>query len=280
LGHATAKAIDVVGRYSLLVSKGVPWTYYVGTLVFIRSPWEMIQNAWPGSNRRALYESNWAKSLYERLSQLGLPLLETNDEFDVNQTLAEVIKSKDNRLWEGFPVLLVNAANDFRFAYERVLEHLDNNEQRKTLHSLLQLSLTLYDLNHLSFSWTKPLREMLTANEKADLKILRKELASGKSFTLNGLEFHSLRLKNAFELYFEKDAEKSRQQKEKHEELSLEYALSQVFSPKQKELFKKRLEGLPLTKTEKEYYSRTVKKKVVALANPELHRLAQRLMAY
>jgi uncharacterized protein with von Willebrand factor type A (vWA) domain len=220
------------------------------------------------------------KSLYKRLSQLGLPLLETSDEFDVNQTLAEVVKSRDTRIWEGFPVLLVNAANDFRFAYERVMEHLSNQEQRKTFHSLLQVSLTLYDLNHLSFSWTKPLRAMLSENEKADLKKLRRELASGDSFTLNGLEFHPLRLKNAFDLYFEKDAEKSRKQKEKHEELSLEYALSQVFSPKQKELFKKRLEGLPLTKTEKEYYSRAVKKKVIALANPELHRLAQRLMAY
>ena len=40
---------------------------------------------------------------------------------------------------------------------------------------------------------------------------------------------------------------------------------------KQKELFKKRLEGLPLKKTEQEYYSRSVKKKVVALANAELH---------
>jgi hypothetical protein len=46
----------------------------------------------------------------------------------------------------------------------------------------------------------------------------------------------------------------------------------------QKELFKKKLEGLPLTKTESEYYSRTVKKKVVALANSELHRMAQRLL--
>lgn len=87
-----------------------------------------------------------------------------------------------------------------------------------------------------------------------------------------------MRLKGVFELYFEKNAEKSRLRKEKYEELSLEYALSQMFSPKQKELFKKKLEGLPLTKTEKEYYSRTVKKKVVALANPELHRLAQKLM--
>ena len=220
------------------------------------------------------------KSLYERLSQLGLPLLEAIEEFDVNQTLAEVVKSRDNRLWEGFPVLLVNAASDFRFAYERVLEHLNNKEQKKAFHALLQVSFTLYDLRHLSFSWMRPLKEMLSENEEAGLKQLRKELASGNSFTLNGLEFHPLRLKKAFELYFEKDAEKSRRQTEKHEALSLEYALSQVFSPKQKELFKKRLEGLPLTKTEKEYYSRAVKKKVVALANPELHRLAQRLMAY
>jgi hypothetical protein len=52
------------------------------------------------------------------------------------------------------------------------------------------------------------------------------------------------------------------------------------FSPKQKELFQKKLKGELLTKTEKEYFSRTVKKKVAALANPELHRLAQKLMEY
>jgi len=51
-----------------------------------------------------------------------------------------------------------------------------------------------------------------------------------------------------------------------------------MFSPKQKELFKKRLEGLPLTKTEQEYYSRSVKKKVVALANADLHGLARKLL--
>jgi len=49
-------------------------------------------------------------------------------------------------------------------------------------------------------------------------------------------------------------------------------------SPKQKELFKKRLEGLHLTKTEQEYYSRSVKKKVIALTNAELHGLARKLL--
>ena len=57
-------------------------------------------------------------------------------------------------------------------------------------------------------------------------------------------------MRRLFELYFEQNADKSRQRKEKYEEYSLAFALSQMFSPKQKELFKKRLEGLPLTKTE------------------------------
>ena len=97
---------------------------------------------------------------------------------------------------------------------------------------------------------------------------------------LDGYEFDPSRLRQTFNNYFEQNVEKTRQLKEKHGELSLEYSLSQIFSPKQKELFKKKLEGVPMSKTEKEYYSRTVKKKVSALANPELHRLAQKLMDY
>jgi hypothetical protein len=54
--------------------------------------------------------------------------------------------------------------------------------------------------------------------------------------------------------------------------------MSQVFSPKQKELFFKKLKGEKLTKTEKEYYSRAVKKKVLALANDELHRMARQML--
>ena len=54
--------------------------------------------------------------------------------------------------------------------------------------------------------------------------------------------------------------------------------VSQLFTPKQTELFRRKLEGLPMTKTEQEYYSRSVKKKVVALANAELHDMARKLL--
>jgi len=115
-------------------------------------------------------------------------------------------------------------------------------------------------------------------HDPAQLKRLKASLTNDESFSFAGREFQASRLKVMFEMYFEKDAEKSRQRKDAYEELSLDYALSQVFSPKQKELFRKKLDGRPLNKTEREYYSRAVKKKVAALANVELHRLSRMVL--
>ena len=218
--------------------------------------------------------------LLENLNRLGFPLMEARADLNVNQTIAEVVKSQETRLWEGFPVLLANAAQDYSFDYAEVVNGLAEGEEQKNLHSLLLLSLALYQSYHLSFLWANPLRKGLPDQDVARLKDLRNSLNQAEFVTLGGKRFHCSRLKKMFSNYFEQNAEKTKQLKEKHEELSLEYALSQVFSAKQKELFKKKLEGLPLSKTEKEYFSRTVKKKVSALANPELHRLAQKLMNY
>jgi hypothetical protein len=54
----------------------------------------------------------------------------------------------------------------------------------------------------------------------------------------------------------------------------LERFLDLLFSDKQKELVYNRLKGRHLTKTEREYYSRVVKKKLVAIADPEMQELA------
>jgi len=218
--------------------------------------------------------------LHENLNRLGLPLLATETDFDVNQTLVEVVLSKDSRLWEGFPVLLANGARTSSFNYESVVRTLPDQKTRQDLHCLLLLSLAMYQLHHLSFPWANQLQKNLTKQDVYLVKNLQKSLARDDAVVLQDKRFDGNRLKVMFDNYFEKNGEKFRQLKEKHEELSLEYALSQLFSAKQKELFKKKIEGLPLTKTEREYYSRTVKKKVAALANPELHRLAQKLMEY
>jgi hypothetical protein len=216
--------------------------------------------------------------LLTSLAKLGFPMFEPSEKLDVNETLAEVVKSHDTRLWEGFPVLLANAAEDYQFTPELVSQQLTNKEQKDHFHRLMLLAGSMFLLYHLSFPWWSKLQKGLSEKDKTLVKTWKNDLAHNKAVKYNDAELDPERLKGLFELYFEKKAEKGRRRKEKYEEFSLEFALSQVFSPKQKELFRKKLEGLPLTKTEQEYYSRTVKKKVVALANSELHSLSKKLL--
>lgn len=220
------------------------------------------------------------KELLEDLNRLGFALMETKTDLDVNKILAEVVQSKDMRLWEGFPVLLVNAAEQYNFNYDQILKKLTQKEDREELHNLMLLSLALYQYYRLSFVWSNQLKKRLSNFDIVYLEELKTSLARDNVVSLGTMRFHSDRLKVTFNNYFEQAAKKTTQMKEKYEELAFEYALSQLFSPKQKELFKKKLNGELLTKTEREYYSRTVKKKVSALANPELHRFAQKLMDY
>lgn len=69
----------------------------------------------------------------DNLNRLGFPLMEAQAEVDANKTLAEVVKSKDTRLWEGFAVLLVNAARDYHFDYEQVQRHFAKKRNLKIL---------------------------------------------------------------------------------------------------------------------------------------------------
>jgi len=214
------------------------------------------------------------------LDRLGFSPAETDEEFDANKTLADVIKSKDARLLEGFPVLLTNAAQEYDFDYDKTFKQLTKKEEKEDFRALLLLTFALFQYYHISFYWSTKLLERLAKQDVAYLKNLKNALTHDKNITLGNKHFHSYRFKEIFNNYFEQDKKKTRELKANYEDLSFEYALSQVFSPKQKELFKKKLYGNVLNKTEREYYSRTVKRKVAALANPELHRLAQKLMEH
>ena len=218
------------------------------------------------------------KKLYNSLSKLGFPMFEPNEDPDVNETLAEVVKSNDTRLWEGFPVILANAAESYHFSVDMVVQQLDEKEQKQQLHQLVLLSASVYSMYHLSFPWFNKLKKTFSDEDKKWVKKWRNNLVHYHAPQRAEDQFNPERVRKLFEFYFEQKVEKDRKRKDKYQEFSMEYALSQVFSPKQKELFKKKLEGSPLTKTEKEYYSRTVKKKVVALANSELHSLSRKLL--
>lgn len=218
------------------------------------------------------------RNLLESLSALGFPLFEVEQRQDANLTLADVVESEDLRLWEGFPVVLANSAQKGLFDYKIAKRNLKKPLDKSRLDSLIAMSLALYYALNLKFSWANRLYKILPTTTRKEINRLLKKLRTNEDFKIAGHLMSSQRVKSTFNNYFAQSQSRLSEFLSMKEELGLEYALSQVFPPKQKELFLKKLKGEKLTKTEKEYFSRVVKKKALALANPELHRLSQRLL--
>lgn len=216
------------------------------------------------------------KTLLKKVKMLGYPLFEKEESLDVNATLAEVVQSKNLRLLEGFPLLLANSAEKGLFNYDMVKGHLKKPFDKLYLSKLVLMSLVLYEVLNVKFSWADKLYKLLSF-KKEDYNEMLGKLKRGKELQVANNSMSPERLKNTFKNYFKEEESKLTELAYMKEEFGLEYALSQVFSSKQKELFLKRLRGEKMTKTEREYYSRVVRKKVEALANPELHRLAQKV---
>jgi len=219
-------------------------------------------------------------NLLRRLNKLGFPLFEPEEALDANATLADVVKSKDLRLWENFPVVLANSVQLGLFDYDTLRRHLEMPSHRMHLYSLMLVSLALYEALGLKFSWADKFYQVLVARKNKEYKAVLEKLKKDGNLRMGGFMLSGQKLKANFNNYFRQEESKLNDLLSTREELGLEYALSQVFSPKQKELFLKKLKGEKLTKTEKEYFSRAVKKKALALANQELHRMARRLLEF
>jgi hypothetical protein len=218
------------------------------------------------------------QDLLIRLKKLGFVFLEAEEPQDANRTLADLAESKDMRFWEGFPVVLAAGAEKGLFNYHKAAAYLKKLSDKALLSALVAMSLALYKNFNMKFSWADSLYDSLDSKNKKEYEAFLAALEKGADLSVGGRAMSSERLKSAVNSYFRKQTEGLRDLLSAKDDMGLEYAMSQVFSPKQKELVLKRLRGEVFTKTEKEYFSRAVKKKVLALANPDLHRLSRKLL--
>jgi len=216
--------------------------------------------------------------LLKRVGELGFPMFNTEETRNANSTLTDMVRSQDLRFWEGFPVVLANSAKEGLFNYEEVNKLLLNPSDKSSFDSLMVMSLAVYKFFNLQFPWVDEFYKSLSQDKENEFAVFLEKLKDNANLNVAGKEMSAERLKTVFENYFSKAAAKKLNELlSEKDELGLEYALSHVFSPKQKELFLKKLRGEKLTKTEKEYFSRAVKKKVLALSNSQLQRAAQKL---
>jgi len=214
--------------------------------------------------------------LLKKAKALGYPMFEVEESIDVNATLAEVTVSGDKRLWEGFPVMLANSLEKGLFDYEKAQSHLKEPREKNLFHRLVMMSLALYDYLQLELSFADKLHQYDFFDRKVFLDFLSQFKREVDLEDIDGT-MSAERVVNSFKNYFKRADIDLKEVAEMQDEFELEYAMSQIFSKKQKEIFLKKLKGEKLTKTEREYYSRTIKKKVLALANPDLHKLASKL---
>lgn len=193
---------------------------------------------------------------------------------DINKTLAEVVHSRDQRLWETFPGMLANAAEAGEFNYKAAAAYLDDAGQND-LKLLIFASLGLFEGLGVKFKWTKE----LFADFPARLVNHYRDLFKGNSELVIGeVRLLPANLRESLLKRPKQAAKPVKRTVEAAEQLDLEIAVSRIFTLRQKELFLKKLRRKKMTKTEKEYFSRVIKKKVQALANEDLHSLAKKIL--
>ncbi len=218
------------------------------------------------------------ENLLREVGKLGFSLFEKQETQDVNKILYDVIMSNEIRLLEGFPVILINAMESGSFDYEKLVSKFKKINDKLTFVNFIELSLAVYKYQQLEFEGNNVLLRKLSEDEKKNLNTFLECLKKNRTFNISNYQFSPERIKNIFLNYSKKEEKNIREVARKQEELSLEYALSQIFPPKQKNLFKKKLRGTEMTKTEKEYFSRVIKKKIIALSNSELHDMAKKIL--
>ncbi len=194
------------------------------------------------------------EDLILNLGRLGYALVrpETRKvkDYEVLELLDELAESEDPRLIEGFPVVLANCAQrglklNFRTLLSR---HNSDSRKQQALEKLLLLSSTLLaqqgldkpkNLESLSKSLKAKYGDLLV-NDVVDL---------GNKVSLSNERLRNTLSRYAADLSTSKstrDRAKNRQRRS----FQLNYYLSTLFAPKQKELVLKKYHGEPLNKTE------------------------------
>jgi len=218
------------------------------------------------------------KDLLQRLNKLGFPLLDVNHDLQAMETISELIKSDDIRLWEGFPVVLANVCKDRFFDISRIRKLLRNKKDYDKFYFLFLVAVALYKFLDLKTSWVNELYDNLKLADKEKVKEFLDNFKNNNELFIHKKHLAPERLKNVFNNYFYRQESNVEKIENNYEELSFEYAMSQIFTVRQKEIFLKRAHGKKMTKTEREYFYRVVKKKAIALANKDLHLLAQKVV--
>ncbi len=217
----------------------------------------------------------------EKVLKIFDSLLKDNGQKKINDNQIIVIldalaNAGDAGIVVRFPaVLAICARRGLSLNYQALFSrYWETSPKRQNLEKLLLASAITFNLQGLK----PPINLVEIA---ASLKPKYEDLlARGKFQLSNGLYVSMQDLQDSLKAYT-MDRLKSKLRQEKTPLLpsnTLDIYLDRIFPAKQKELVLKKRDGGGFTKTEREYFSRIVRKKLEAIANEELVGLARELI--
>jgi hypothetical protein len=218
------------------------------------------------------------EELITALGELGYRLFSPEKERPSSEkvldTLDELSASHDSRLIEAFPVVLGNCAHrGIKLDIRGLLSRYGRRSQRRAnLEKLILASSDLMSQEGLDKPEgldriVDPLRVKYGNLLKEEVLDLGKHRSVSTERLRNALRRYVIDLDNS-------ESVRERNRRRQLRSFQLDLHLSTLFPPKQKELILKKLKGDSLSKTEQEYYSRVVKKKLEGLVNSELRKIA------
>ena len=190
--------------------------------------------------------------------------------------LDALASSDDTEVVARFPAVLAICARRGLALNSQALfsRYWETSPKRQNLEKLLLISEAIFDRQGLK----APINLDKIA---ASLKAKYGDLLPGGEFQLSsGMCISIEELQNTLAVYTSGHSRSAvaQTQKSSLKSDSLDLYLDRLFSPKQKELVLKKRDAKSFTKTECEYYSRTVRKKLEAIANEPLVELARKLV--
>ena len=190
--------------------------------------------------------------------------------------LDALASSDDTEVVARFPAVLAICARRGLALNSQALfsRYWETSPKRQNLEKLLLISAAIFD------------RQGLKAPKNLDkiaasLKAKYGDLQPGGEFQLSsGMCISVEELQNTLAVYTGGHSRPTQVHPKKSslKSDSLDLYLDRLFSPKQKELVLKKRDAKSFTKTEREYYSRTVRKKLEAIASEPLAELAKKLV--
>ena len=198
--------------------------------------------------------------------------------------LDALASSNDPALVVRFPVVLSICARNGVSLNSHALfsKYWESSPKKKNLEKLLLISGELFDLEGIEAPQNlKKIVRSLKAKYGSLQSAKLLSLSSGMTISIkdiqNTLREYTLKIKNAVLESTGGSSEGEPKGDTLKRSPELNACLDWLFSPKQKDLVFKKLSSQSFTKTEREYYSRVVRKKLKAIANPEVGHIANTL---